>query len=117
LLEVLERADAKILLDVNNVFVNSVNHRFDAWSFLDAIPAHRVAQLHVAGHFVRADGILIDTHAEPIRPEVYALMKKTLAKVGPGVPVLLERDGNYPALEQLLAETTALEALRREVAA
>lgn len=113
-LEVLERADAKMLLDVNNVFVNSVNHRFDPRAFLAAVPAHRVAQLHVAGHFVRPDGILIDTHSEPIRREVYALMDETLKKLGPDVPVLIERDGNYPALEELVAEVDALEALRSE---
>jgi hypothetical protein len=112
LLEVLERADCKLLLDVNNVFVNSVNHRFEPWPFLDAIPAERVVQLHVAGHFVRPDGVIIDTHAEPIRSEVYALVEKTLAKLGPDVPVLLERDGNYPALPEVLEEVAALEKLR-----
>lgn len=112
LLEVLERADAKMLLDVNNVFVNSVNHGFDPWPFLDAIPTHRVAQLHVAGHFVRPDGVIIDTHAEPIRSEVYALVERTLAKLGPEVPVLIERDGNYPALSELVTEVAMLEKLR-----
>lgn len=112
LLEVLERADAKLLLDVNNVFVNSVNHGFDARAFLDAIPVERVAQLHVAGHFVRTDGVIIDTHAEPIRSEVYALMAHTFGRIGQDIPVLLERDGNYPALDDLRLELSELERLR-----
>lgn len=113
LLEVLERADAKLLLDVNNVFVNSVNHGFDPRAFLDAIPVERVVQLHVAGHFVRTDGVIIDTHAEPIRSEVYALMAHTFGRIGEDVPVLLERDGNYPALEELRVELGELDRLRR----
>jgi uncharacterized protein (UPF0276 family) len=117
LLEVLERADAKLLLDVNNVFVNAVNHGFDAAAFLDAIPPERVAQIHVAGHLVRPDGLIVDTHAEPVRAEVLALVERTLARVGPGVPILLERDGNFPPLAQLLAELDALETLRSRAAA
>jgi uncharacterized protein (UPF0276 family) len=117
LLEVLERADAKLLLDVNNVFVNAVNHGFDAAAFLDAIPAERVAQIHVAGHLVRPDGLIVDTHAEPLRAEVLTLVERTVARVGPSVPILLERDGNFPPLPELFAELGALEALRVRAAA
>ena len=112
LLEVLERSDAKLLLDVNNIFVNSVNHAFDPIPFLDAIPIERVVQLHVAGHLVRTDGVIIDTHGEPVRSEVMDLVAHTLRRIGPDVPVLLERDGNFPPLAELDAELAALESLR-----
>jgi uncharacterized protein len=111
LLEVLERADCKLLLDVNNVFVNSVNHGFDPRAFLSAIPRERVVQLHVAGHFVRADGVIIDTHAEPVRAEVLALTAEVMREL-PEVPVLLERDGNHPKLSELHAEVRALQEAR-----
>ncbi|MCB9508132.1 MAG: DUF692 domain-containing protein [Myxococcales bacterium] len=108
LLEVLERADCALLLDVNNVWVNSLNHGFDAHAYIDAIPAERVVQLHVAGHLTRPDGLIIDTHAEPICDGVFELLEYALRRLGPR-PVLLERDGNYPALDELLAEVAALE--------
>lgn len=105
--EVLERADAKLLLDVNNIYVNSCNFDFDPKAYIDKIPADRVVQLHVAGHFVRDDGLRIDTHGEAVPNEVYQLLDYTLRKVGP-VPVLLERDNNVPPLDELLAEVDEL---------
>ncbi len=108
--EVLERADAKIMLDVNNVFVNSRNFGFDPRAWIDLIPPQRVVQMHVAGHLVRADGLRIDTHGEPIPDGVYDLLEYTLRRVGPR-PVLLERDNNIPTLEELLAEVRRLEAV------
>jgi uncharacterized protein (UPF0276 family) len=110
-LEVLEAADAKILLDVNNVWVNAQNHGFDPRAYVSRVPPERVVQLHVAGHFIRPDGLIIDTHAEPVCEGVYALLEHTLAHVG-DVPILLERDGNYPALPVVLAELRRLEAIR-----
>jgi uncharacterized protein (UPF0276 family) len=110
LLEVIERADAKLLLDVNNVFVNSKNHRFDARRFLDRMPAERVVQIHVAGHSVLPDGLIIDTHGEAVRDEVYDLLEYALARVGP-VPVLLERDQGFPAFAELAAEVQRLDAI------
>jgi len=105
--EVLERADAKLLLDVNNVYVNSRNFDFDPKAYIDKIPADRVVQIHVAGHFVRDDGLRIDTHGEPVPDDVYALLDYTLRKIGP-VPVLLERDSNVPPLDELLREVDEL---------
>lgn len=105
--EVLERADAKMLLDVNNVFVNQSNHGIDANTYIDRVPASRVVQIHVAGHLVRPDGLVIDTHAEPVRAEVHALLERTLRRM-PDVPVLLERDGNYPPFAELVREVEAL---------
>jgi uncharacterized protein (UPF0276 family) len=108
--EVLERTDGKMLLDVNNVFVNSQNFGFDPKAFIDLIPPERVVQMHVAGHFVRDDGIRIDTHGTPVCEEVYELLDYTLRHVGP-VPVLLERDNDIPSLEELLAEVERLNAI------
>lgn len=113
--EVLHRADAKMLLDVNNVYVNSVNHGFDpAADYIDQLPMDRVVQLHIAGHFVRDDGLIIDTHAEPICDGVYDLFAHTLGKTG-HVPVLLERDGNYPPLGVLLEEVGRLDAIYQSI--
>ena len=105
--EVLERADAKLLLDVNNIYVNGRNFDFDPKAYLDRIPAERVVQIHVAGHFVRDDGVRIDTHGEPVPNDVYELLDYALRKVGP-VPVLLERDNNVPPLDELLSEVDEL---------
>lgn len=105
--EVLERSDAKLLLDVNNVYVNSKNFGFDAFEWIDRMPAERVVQIHVAGHWTRDDGLRIDTHAEPVCDDVYTLLEHTLRRTGP-VPVLLERDGKYPPFEELLAEVDRL---------
>jgi uncharacterized protein len=110
LLEVLERSDALLLLDVNNVFVNSKNHGFDARRYIDRIPKERVMQIHVAGHHVRKDELIIDTHGEAVRDEVYDLLEYTLRRVGP-VPVLLERDQNFPPFAELCAEVERLDAI------
>jgi uncharacterized protein (UPF0276 family) len=109
LCEILERADAKLLLDVNNVYVNSQNHGFDPDAFIAGLPLERVVQLHIAGHLVRPDGLRIDTHAEPICEEVFALFEATLKKLGRPLPVLLERDDNFPPLSELYAEIQRLD--------
>jgi len=106
-LEVLERADAKLLLDVNNVFVNSKNFDFDPLAYIERIPPERVVQIHVAGHLVKDDGLRIDTHGEPVPDGVYDLLEQALRRLGP-VPVLLERDSNIPPLDELLAEIEVL---------
>lgn len=105
--EVLDRTDGALLLDVNNVYVNSRNFGFDPKSYIDRVPAERVVQIHVAGHFVRDDGLRIDTHGEAVPDDVYALLDYALRRIGP-VPVLLERDNNIPPLETLLAEVDTL---------
>jgi uncharacterized protein (UPF0276 family) len=103
LLEVLERADAKLLLDVNNVFVNCTNHSQDPLRFIEQMPLERIVQLHVAGHSKRDNGLIIDTHGEPVLDAVYALLEHTLRRTGP-LPVLLERDQNFPSFQDLRAE-------------
>ena len=91
-----------LLVDVNNVHVNATNHRFDAFAYLDALPAERVAQLHLAGH-AEVDGRLIDSHDAPVAATVWRLFEHALARFGP-VPTVLEWDASLPALDVLLAE-------------
>lgn len=113
LAELLERADARLLLDVNNVYVNAMNFGFDPRAFIDRLPLARVVQLHVAGHAVRADGLRIDTHAAPICEEVYALFGYAMRKLARPLPVLLERDDDFPPFAELAAEVTRLDAIYR----
>jgi uncharacterized protein len=101
---VLEDAGCALLLDVNNVYVNSQNFGFDAWSFIDALPLERVIEIHIAGHVhVPERGILIDTHGAGVIEPVHDLLRRTIARTGP-VPVVLERDNHVPPLDDLLAE-------------
>jgi uncharacterized protein (UPF0276 family) len=115
--EVLTRADAKLLLDVNNVYVNAMNHGFDPYAFIAGLPLSRVVQLHVAGHSLRSDGQRVDTHAEPVCEEVFALFEYALGKLARPLPVLLERDDNFPDFSELAAELTRLDAIYRRVLA
>ena len=109
-LEVLEGADCGWLLDLNNVYVNSVNHGFDPKDWLAGMPLHRVAQMHIAGHtWLEAEGVLLDTHGAPVVDPVMDLMAWVLPRLGRPVPVLLERDHDIPALDVLLAERAALQ--------
>jgi hypothetical protein len=112
----LQRADCGLLLDVNNVYVSSVNHGFDAAAYITALPADRVLQLHLAGHSTGADGLLIDTHDAPVCAEVWALYAHTLRHVG-ARPTMIERDDNIPALDDLLAELDIARAIASQVAA
>jgi len=97
-----ERADCLLLLDVNNVYVNSVNHGFDPRRFIDAIPAARVRQIHLAGHEDHGDWI-VDTHDHPVAAPVWALYEYTVRRLG-AVPAMIERDDNIPPLDDLLDE-------------
>jgi uncharacterized protein (UPF0276 family) len=99
---VAERADCGILLDVNNVYVSSVNHGFDAERYIDEIPVERVAQIHLAGHS-EFETHLLDTHDHPVPDAVWALYRRALRRFGP-VSTLVEWDDRIPALEMLLAE-------------
>ncbi len=100
--EMLRLADCELLLDVNNVYVSSVNHGFDPRHYIDAIPAARVRQIHLAGHETH-DGYLIDTHDHPVCPAVWQLYAYTLQHCG-SVPTMIERDDNIPPLPELLNE-------------
>ena len=99
---VAEESDSLILLDVNNVYVSSVNHGFDPLTYLDALPAHRVQQIHLAGHSVQ-EGCIIDTHDQPVSDPVWRLYAEALRRFGP-VATMIERDDNIPPLAELTAE-------------
>ncbi|HLW25888.1 MAG TPA: DUF692 domain-containing protein [Steroidobacteraceae bacterium] len=102
LTEVAIRADCAILLDVNNIYVSSVNHGFDPLDYLKALPRERVRQFHLAGHS-DCGGHLIDTHDHPIAEPVWALYRAAVAHYGP-VPAMIERDDHIPPLDELIVE-------------
>jgi uncharacterized protein (UPF0276 family) len=106
---VLERVDCDLLLDVNNIYVNSINHRYDPLEFLHALPAERVAYFHVAGHYEEAEDLRVDTHGSDVIDPVWELLDAAYAHCGVA-PTLLERDFNIPPLPELLAE---IETIRR----
>jgi uncharacterized protein (UPF0276 family) len=108
---VLEEADCDLLLDINNIFVNSVNHGYDAEAFLHSVPVERVRYFHMAGHFIEAEDLRIDTHGADVCAEVWDLLAQAYKRFGP-VPTLLERDFNVPPLEELLSEVDKIVALQ-----
>lgn len=107
--EVIRRADCDLLLDVNNVYVNSINHGGDALAFIKAMPSERIKYLHVAGHFDEADDLLVDTHGMAVKDIVWQLLADTY-RIHGVIPTLLERDFNFPPLSELLSE---IEQIRR----
>ena len=114
--EILEKADCRLLLDVNNVWVNAQNHGFDPREFIANLPLERVIQIHVAGHARMPSGLVIDTHGAPVPDPVVDLLGWTIERTGP-VPVLLERDNDIPPLSELMAEVRALDAVYRSALA
>lgn len=100
--EIARRADCLLLLDLNNIYVSSVNHGFDAHTYLNSIPVERVQQFHLAGHSTQ-DGYLIDTHDAPVAEPVWQLFAAAIERFGP-VSTMIERDDKIPELEVLLAE-------------
>jgi uncharacterized protein len=109
--EVAQRADCAILLDINNIYVSSVNHGFDPLTYLQSIPKDRVRQFHLAGHS-DLQGHLIDTHDHPIVEPVWDLYCAAVAQFG-AVPTMIERDDNIPALGELVAELQIARELGR----
>jgi uncharacterized protein len=112
---VIERADCDLLLDVNNVHVNSVNHRYDPLAFLDGLPRARVRYIHIAGHYVEAEDLRVDTHGSDVIDPVWQLLDAAYARFGVK-PTLLERDFNIPPLETLLGEIARIDAAQRRAA-
>ncbi len=100
--EVTARSGCGILLDLNNIYVSSINHGFDAYAYLAAIPRSRVRQIHLAGHSDMG-GHLIDTHDHPIIEPVWNLYRAAITRFG-AVPTMIERDDNIPALTELVME-------------
>ena len=106
-------ADCLLLLDVNNVYVSSVNHGFDPLHYLSGLPANRIQQIHLAGHSDNGDHI-IDTHDHPVAPAVWSLYREACRLFG-SVPAMIERDDNIPALSELLAEVATARRIATEV--
>ena len=104
---VLQEADCSLLLDVNNIYVNSVNHGYDALSFLQQIPGDRIEYIHVAGHFNEAEDLIVDTHGADVIDPVWKLLDETYRLFGVK-PTLLERDFNIPSVPELLLEVKTI---------
>ncbi len=100
---VLIEADCDLHLDVNNVYVNSVNHRYDPLAFIRSLPSERIVYLHVAGHYVEAPDLIVDTHGADVIDPVWTLLDETYCHHGVA-PTLLERDFNIPPLDTLVRE-------------
>ena len=100
---VISEADCDLLLDVNNIYVNSVNHRYDPLEFLKALPGERIAYGHIAGHYNEAEDLIVDTHGADIITDVWDLLDKAYECFGV-FPTLLERDFNIPPVAELLTE-------------
>ena len=100
---VLEKADCDLLLDVNNVYVNSINHGQDALAYIRAMPSERIRYLHIAGHYDEADDLLVDTHGNAVKADVWQLLQHAYQCHGV-LPTLLERDFNFPEVAELVAE-------------
>ncbi|MGH6940635.1 MNIO family bufferin maturase [Hypericibacter sp.] len=116
LVETCRRAGCRLLLDVNNVYVSARNLGFDAGAYLEAIPGDLVGEIHLAGHSrqeVEGIELRIDDHGSPVMPEVWALYRSTLARIGPR-PTLIEWDSEIPALNILLEESAKADRLLSE---
>jgi len=111
--QVLDKADCKLLLDVNNIYVNSINHRYDAYEFLNSIQGDKIAYVHVAGHYTEAEDLLIDTHGADVNNPVWDLLNKSYQLFGV-LPTLLERDFNIPPINELLKEVDEIQTLQRK---
>jgi len=100
---ILKKADCDLLLDVNNIYVNSVNHGYDAETFLKALPGERIAYAHIAGHYNEAEDLIVDTHGADVVDPVWKLLNVAYETFGV-FPTLLERDFNIPPLAEVLGE-------------
>lgn len=110
---VLEEADCNMLLDVNNIYVNSVNHQYDPLGFLQELPGERIAYCHIAGHYKEQEDLLVDTHGAGVIDPVWELLDKAYELFG-AVPTLLERDFNIPPLEDLVQEMHTIRSLQKK---
>lgn len=109
---VLTEADCNLLLDVNNIYVNSVNHQYDPEQFLQALPTERVVYIHVAGHYQEAEDLIVDTHGADVIDPVWDLLNETYRYMGV-VPTLLERDFNLPPMPELLSEVDTIRSMQQ----
>ena len=104
---VISEADCNLMLDVNNIVVNSINHSYDPIAFLHGLPGERITYLHIAGHAYEAEDLRIDTHGTEVPLSVWDLLKETYAHFGVR-PTLLERDSAFPPFDQLLGEVSKI---------
>lgn len=112
---VIAEADCGVLIDINNIYVNSINHGYDALTFLKSIPGERIKYAHIAGHYVEAEDFLIDTHGAQVTDPVWRLLEQAYDYFGV-FPTLLERDFNLPSLDELLKEVDIINALQKDAA-
>jgi uncharacterized protein len=110
---VVAEADCKVLLDINNIYVNSINHSYDAEAFLKAMPAHRIAYAHIAGHYVQAEDFLVDTHGADVIDPVWKLLAKAYELFGV-FPTLLERDFDIPPIAELIKEVNIIKTIQND---
>lgn len=111
---VVKEADCALLLDVNNVYVNSINHRYDPAAFLKSLPGDRTAYIHVAGHYHEAEDLRVDTHGSPVIDPVWELLELAYEQFG-ARPTLLERDFNIPSTAELIAELSEIKKRQEQV--
>ncbi len=112
---VLDEADCDLLLDINNIVVNSINHQYDASEFMLAMPKDRISYFHRAGHYIEAEDLRIDTHGDAVDDQAWGLLADAYAHFGP-VPTLLERDFNFPPMDDLLSEVRRIRTMQEEAA-
>ena len=110
---VLAKADCNLLLDVNNIFVNSINHSYDPYKFLKALPGERIAYGHIAGHYEEAEDLRVDTHGADVIDPVWQLLDAAYKHFGV-FPTLLERDFNIPPVDELLVEVEQIRVYQRQ---
>ncbi|WP_224797161.1 HvfB family MNIO-type RiPP peptide maturase [Idiomarina abyssalis] len=110
--QLLKRSNCKLLLDVNNVFVNSVNHKYNPYDFIAGLPSEKIAYGHIAGHHEEFDDLYVDTHGAKVKDEVYELLDYAYKCHGV-YPTLLERDFNFPALSELNGELNQIRVIQK----
>ena len=110
---VVEEADCDLLLDINNIVVNSINHKYDAREFMLAMPKERISYFHQAGHYVEDEDLRVDTHGAAVSDAAWQLLAEAYAHFGP-VPTLLERDFNFPPMDELISEVRRIKSMQQE---
>jgi uncharacterized protein (UPF0276 family) len=110
---VLAESDCNLHLDVNNVYVNSINHGYDALDFIRSMPSQRIVYMHMAGHYNESENLIIDTHGADVIDPVWSLLDETY-RIHGIAPTLLERDFNIPPLAQLMLEVERIAAIQQQ---
>ena len=111
--DILKQSGCELLLDVNNVYVNSINHGYDAKAFIEAMPTGKIVYGHIAGHYDEADDLKVDTHGADVKDEVWELLRYAYQVHGV-FPTLLERDFNIPSMGELVSEVERIKHIQRE---